>query len=123
MPLPACNRSLHPAPALHPARPQSTAGYIGTAGIVLGNLVGLGLGRVIDVVPPGGAGRKALLVGFNALAAAAVVYFALAVQGLLPFVVGDAGFWQVAASATTLSMCLNSLVPVFFELAIEVRER
>ena len=100
---------------------QQAVGYIGTAGTLLGNVLGISLGRAVDALPPG-HGRKTLLVIANAVGAVAVVYFALRVTEVgLPswLTTGSVGQWSIAVAATLVSAALNATAPLFFELAIE----
>ena len=94
---------------------QSTAGWIGCAGVLAGNAAGLLAGRCADRR----AGRKAILVWCTALAGAAAVWFALIVQGALPGVEGTPGLVQVFLSATLIQLFINATVPIFFELSME----
>lgn len=96
---------------------QTSAGLVGCAGTLVGNAGGLAVGRAVDGIAPGG--RKAVLLGLMVGASIATVYFALLVEGLLPFSRGDAGFWQIAVSAAALSALINAAAPLFFELGVE----
>ena len=86
-------------------------------GIIVGNVLGVLLGRFVDKF----RNHKLVLVTLNAGAAAAIVYFSLVTSKALPTVLtsGNAAFWAICVTATITGGFLNAAVPIFFESSIE----
>jgi MFS family permease len=78
----------------------SQAGWIGFAGVVIGNVAGVLMGEFADRF----RGHRKILVGANAASAVCTVWFALLVARAWPGTYGTAGFVQLFAAATLLQV-------------------
>lgn len=94
---------------------QTAAGWIGFAGILGGNVVGLVVGLYLDRVRR----HKRLLVALNAGAGITAAAFACVVQG--NFTLSHDAAYALAFVFATLAVTMtNALAPVYFDLAVEV---
>ena len=96
---------------------QAQAGWISFASVIAGNVGGLLVGGVADRF----RNHRAIVLVALFGGAACLAWFALVVAGLLPAAAdsGAPALYQVAVAATVAGLCLNSIIPLFYELAVE----
>jgi hypothetical protein len=98
---------------------QQTVGWIGFGSNMSSNLAGVLLGRVVDRYRK----HKNILVFMTGMGSISAGIFALFVQGVIPAtseVAGNGGFILVMITSGACNIAINSIVPLFFDLAIEV---
>jgi hypothetical protein len=95
---------------------QWRAGLISFASCTVGNVAGLFVGSFVDRF----RGHRAILVGFNAAAAACFGIFAAVVQGWAPAALSPAACYQVLFwSGTAGGLFCFAAIPIYFELSLE----
>lgn len=96
---------------------QATAGWISFAAIVVGNVGGLVVSGIADRFR---CHRLIVLVALY-VSAVAFAWFALITQNVLPAAAetGSVALAQVAVAATIGGFCMNGVIPIFYELAVE----
>jgi len=95
---------------------QWRAGLISFASCTVGNVAGLFVGSFVDRF----RGHRAILVGFNAAAAASFGVFAAVVQGWAPAALSPAACYQVLFwSGAVGGLFCFAVIPLYFELSLE----
>ena len=96
---------------------QTAAGWISFTAVIAGNVGGLAVGAVADRF----RNHRAIILAALFGSAACLAWFTVVVAGVLPAAAdsGAAALYQVAAAATGAGLLLNSVIPIFYELAVE----
>jgi FLVCR family MFS transporter len=96
---------------------QQDAGWISFTAVIVGNVGGLVVGAVADRF----RNHRAIILVALFGSAACLAWFTLVVAGVLPAAAdsGAPALYQVGAAATGAGLLLNSVIPIFYELAVE----